>query len=367
MVKEIRAQGATRFEPTSLADAPYVDAFLTRLGLGPFDPATVKGIPGSNDNWSGTTADGTQVFVKRFVDVHFAIRIQRTETFCAAARDRLNVPRLIGTDGEHGLLVFEYLAGAKSGADLANDDAFDDALCDRVGAALATVHSLDAEGFDTSEHPFPPVRNLEALPFAAYLGVSMAELEMWQLLQGDEQLVQALRELRAADMEPRPSRSPIHGDVRLDQFLMADDTLYVTDYEETRMGDPARDIGAFAGEWLYKAIAATPTTLSDASPFGHVATHEEIVATGIAELEQRTPTVQRFLRAYLEAAPARISEDKALTVRATAYAGWHMVDRLLASSMQASRISPVMKAAAGIGRTVLLSPADFTASLGLEV
>lgn len=368
MVKEIRAQDwAVRFEASSLADAPYVDACLTRLGLGPFDPSTVKGVVGSNDNWSGTTADGTQVFVKRFVNMNFGIRIRRTETFYAAARDRVSVPRLIGSDPEHGLLVFQNLAGAKSGAELVGTGAFDDALCDRTGAALAAVHSLDPEGFDTSEHPFPPVADLEALPLASYLRMSMAELDMWRMLQGDEVLVQAVRELRATDMEPRPSRSPIHGDVRLDQFLLADDTLYVTDFEETRMGDPARDLGAFAGEWLYKAIAATPSTLSEASPYGHVASHEEIVATGIAELEQRTPMVQRFLRAYLDAAPARITDDKALAVRAASYAGWHMVDRLLAGSMQASQVSPVMKAAAGIGRTVLLSPAEFTESLGLEV
>jgi aminoglycoside phosphotransferase (APT) family kinase protein len=118
------------------------------------------------------------------------------------------------------------------------------------------------------------------------------------------------------DRHPPPSIS--------DQFLLADDRLHITDFEEARIGDPARDIGAFAGEWLFLA------------------------ATGIP------------------AEPAVVAGDDQLAVRAAAYARWHMLDRMIAASENVARLSPVNKAAAGIGRTLLLSPADFIGSLGLE-
>ncbi|MFE7271150.1 class V lanthionine synthetase subunit LxmK [Streptomyces sp. NPDC057623] len=367
MVKSISArERAPGVQPVDLADVPYVDELLIRLGVGRFDPTTVGSVLGRNDNWVGTTAGGTPVFVKRLTEGDRAVRMRRTETICAAARGRLDTPRLIGTDPDHALLVFEYLPSAETGADLAADDSFDETLCDRIGSALAAVHGLDAEGFDTSEHPLPPVANLDALPLRYYTQASAAELAMWRLLHADAPLAQALRELRSSDVERTPSRTPIHGDVRLDQFLLADGTLYVTDFEESRMGDPARDIGAFAGEWLYQAAAAIPLTLADASPLGHTATHEEIIATGVVEIEQRSPNVRHFFRSYLDAAPTPVAEDKELGVRAAAYAGWHMLDRMLATAARSATLSPITKAAAGIGRTVLLSPADFTSSLGLE-
>ncbi|MEU9121554.1 class V lanthionine synthetase subunit LxmK [Streptomyces sp. NPDC048506] len=368
MEKTIRVRDrAPRFRPVHLADVPHVDALLSRLGLGRFDPTTVSSATGRNDNWAGTTVDGTPVFVKQLGSGDHAERMKRTEAIWAAGRDVLDTPRLIGTDPDTSLLVFEYLSGGESGAELAARDAFDEALCDRAGSMLAAVHGLDGEGFDTSAHPLPPVASLEAIPLRHYLQASGAELAMWRLLHADQPLVEALRTLRAADTERIPSRCLIHGDVRFDQFLLADGTLHLTDFEEARIGDPARDIGAFAGEWLFQAAAKIPATLADASPLGHTATHEEIIATGVGEIEQRTPKVRRFFRAYLDAAPATARADKELGVRAAAYAGWHMIDRMLAGAANSATLSPINKAAAGIGRTVLLSPDDFVSSLGLEV
>ena len=355
-----------RYEPRDLAEAPEVNAFLVRLGLGPLDPETITSSAGRNDNWIGTTADGTAVFVKRFRDKDSDERLRRNHTVCTATAGRLPTPRLLGADHDNGLLVFEALPEARSAAQLAGDDAFDDQMCDAAATALATLHNLSSDGIDTSEHPFPPVASLQSLDLPHYLNASAAELEIWRLLHGDEGIANALHELRATDNEALPSRVPIHGDLRLDQFLLASETLYLTDFEEVRLGDPARDIGAFAGEWLYQAVSVTPTSLADASPLGHTATHEEIVATGIAELDRRRPKVRRFLHTYLNAAPATVTDDPQLTQRAAAYAGWHMIDRMLAGGQNSSRLSPVSKAAAGIGRTVLLSPADFTTSLGLE-
>jgi hypothetical protein len=276
------------------------------------------------------------------------------------------MPTLIGSDPEHALMVFEYLSDGETGAELAADGLFDTELCSQAGALVATMHDLDAVGFDTSAHPLPPVGLLKALPFDRYVEASGAELAMWQLLHNDAELAQALQALRDADSSPAITRLPIHGDMRLDQFLQAHGTLHLTDFEESRIADPARDIGAFAGEWLFQATSDIPRKLAEASPVGHIPNHDEIIATGVAEIEQQAPLVRAFFRSYLKHAPKAAVEDEQLAVRAAAYAGWHMLDRMLASSENTAILSPVVKAAAGIGRTVLLSPADFTSSLGLE-
>ncbi|MBP0452198.1 MULTISPECIES: class V lanthionine synthetase subunit LxmK [unclassified Kitasatospora] len=358
--------GALRFTPVDLDGVPHVDALLTRLGLGPFDRSTVTSAQGRNDNWSGTTAAGTEVFVKQIKGPDRAGRVQHTTTFCAAAEGRLDTPRLLGVDEEQGLLVFAYLPDGRSGRELLADDAFDEAVCERAAAVLAKVHALPPAGFDTAPHPLPPTDHLQAVGYRFYTQATAAELATWRLLHGDAELARALHELRAADTGDIASRCPVHGDLRLDQFLLADGVLHLTDFEEARIGDPARDLGAFAGEWLHQAAMAIPLTLADASPMGHAATHDEIIATGVGEIEQRSPLVRRFYAAYLEQAPSFVREDKDLATRAAAYAGWHMMDRMLATAGSATRLSPVTRAAAGIGRTVLLSPAEFTSSLGLE-
>ena len=59
--------------------------------------------------------------------------------------------------------------------------------------------------------------------------------------------------------------------------------------------------------------------------------------------------------------------DETLVRRAAQFAGWHMLDRMLASAATAHRLAPTTKAAAGIGRTLLLNPGDFASTLGLEL
>ncbi|MFE1057045.1 class V lanthionine synthetase subunit LxmK [Streptomyces rochei] len=367
MVKTIGTrERPSRFQPVDLSRVPQVDALLTHLGLGPFDPATTSSPRGRNDNWAGKTTEGRHVFVKQFTGGFRRERLARTRTVWESGRDRLPMPTLIGSDTEHALMVFDYLPDGETGTELAADGLFSEELAARAGVLVAAMHSLDAENFDTSPHPLPPVGLLQALPYTRYVEASGAELAMWQLLHNDEEVVHALHTLRERDMAAGTVRLPVHGDMRLDQFLHSRGALHLTDFEESRLADPARDIGAFAGEWLFQATSDIPKKLADASPLGHVPGHEEIIATGAAEIEQQAPIVRAFHRSYLEHAPEAAVADDQLAVRAAAYAGWHMLDRMLASSESTAILSPVVKAAAGIGRTVLLSPADFTSSLGLE-
>ncbi len=128
----------------------------------------------------------------------------------------------------------------------------------------------------------------------------------------------------------RVVRVPVHGDLRLDQFLLGDTTLHLNDWEEFRLGDPARDVGAYAGEWLHRAVLRIPAQETD-DAFSAVLTHEEVVARGSEELTRVLPLISAFHRGYREGGGP---EDDGLVVRATSYAGWHLIDRLIASTRE---------------------------------
>jgi hypothetical protein len=57
--------------------------------------------------------------------------------------------------------------------------------------------------------------------------------------------------------------------------------------------------------------------------------------------------------------------DADLALRATAFAGWHLMDRAMAGAALNSRLTALSRAAMGIGRQAMREPHRFVASLGL--
>ena len=361
----------TRVEPVRLAEAPQVDQLLQALGLGTLDEETVTSYKGRNDNWAGTTTHGHQVFVKRIVgepgDVqkrihHLAAFAQLIETHPVK---HFATPGLLGYDLNHRLVVHEHLADTASGRELAVEDGFTEDLAARCGRALAELHAVPAAArqADMGTSPFPPRNELEALPGSVYAGLPAAAVEAWALLHSDGEVAQAIGAL--ADEATR-YRVPVHGDLRLDQIVTdPEGQLYLIDWEEFRLGDPARDIGSFAGEWLFQAVNNIPATISrqHANEVDYQATDQEVIAGGNAELDRLRPLIAAFWTAYAQAEPAA---DRGLAVRAVRWAGWHMFDRMLAVADQAGRLPAVSRAAAGIGRSALMTPEKFTTTLGLD-
>lgn len=362
-----------RYEPLALDDEPDVAALLETLGLGELLPDEVTSHVGRNDNWSGPTTTGAHVFVKRLggpsaddsrrrVD-----RILAFETLSAEAGNGLLLgPPFLGSDRESLLVAFEHLKDARSGAELTADDGFDEELCCQAGEIVAAVHNLpaDARLLDRTPHPLPPLKRFEALPLDKFVSITHGELETWRLIQTDAELVGSLVGLRTDEAAVTDLR-PIHADLRLDQFLYSDETLCLTDWEEFRLGDPARDVGAFLGEWLYLAVHGIPKGLvtEPGYTFGHETSHEEILRIGVRRLEQYKPNMQAFWAGYRAARGTPV--DEGFRGRAAGYAGWHMIDRLLASGMVGSRIRAAERASAGIGRQILLSPQSYLDVIGL--
>ncbi len=364
-----RPTDTVAFAPVDLDEAPAVDALLRRLGLGPFDRDGLAAPTGRNDVWAGPTASGEKVVVKRLSGEpdDIAARLGRSLAFERFVEglpaDRLSVPAFLGADPESGLIAHRMLPDVRTGAELMVDEIFDEPTARIAGSLVGTLHGSVAhnssELWTTPPH-WPSAHMLVGISDRLFDQLSFAELEGWRLLQSDGELRAAVADLVAG--EPDRPRVPAHCDLRVDQFLLAPDALHLSDWEEFRLADPARDVGAFAGEWLYRSVLDIVTTRGGLPAIETEITHEEVLDRGVRNLQRLRGRVQAFWAGYLDARP---DPDPALAERSTAFAGWHLLDRLLAGAARASRLSGIERAAAGIGRAALLTPARFTTTIGL--
>ncbi|WP_146134841.1 class V lanthionine synthetase subunit LxmK [Actinopolyspora mortivallis] len=368
--KARKNKGSTGFKPVDLDGIPAVEGLLTRLGLGVFLRDSLKAPIGRNDVWAGPTTVGKDVFVKRLLgseeDVSSRMRrLMDFERFSAelppgSARS----PTLLGSDEKAGIVVYEYLDNTRNAVELVVDESFDDELSELVGNAMGRLHGTDPGTevtIDTSEPPQPSVRLLYGLSSSMFENLSFGELSAWRIMQQDEELIRGVERLR--EMERRAPKVPAHCDLRVDQFLVAEDGLYVTDWEEFRLADAARDVGAFAGEWLHRSVLDIVTSRGDTTFVDTELTHEKVLERGVTKMRRLLPRVHHFWRGYLGARP---SIDEEFESRATAFAGWHLLDRLIAAAARTARLSGIERAAAGVGRAALLTPEKFASTLGFE-
>jgi Phosphotransferase enzyme family len=343
---------------------PLTD-FLERLGVGTLD-GQVSSFPGRSETWAGVTSAGVPVFAKRAAGEPRDVRrrLRRTEAMAGLLADHrvVRTPRCLGVDEPARLAAFELLEDAVTAADLLAAGGFGTDLAHEAGRMVGVLHGLTAPGAvagDRSEPPMPPTAGLAAIPLAAYEQSSAAELEMWGIVHSDASLAGAIGRLRKR--ERRCARTLVHGDLRLDQLLLHNGLLYLVDWEECRLADPARDVGAFAGECLYRGVLgmASPARDGDDAPTG-----SDALAGGVREFALLRPLIESFWDGYRRARPAAHA-DPDLAVRAVAFAGWHMFDRVWATAQQRARLSPVERAAAGVGRRAMLSPELLTGTIGL--
>ncbi|GIJ58483.1 class V lanthionine synthetase subunit LxmK [Virgisporangium aurantiacum] len=356
----------TRLAAVPLAEAPDVGEFLDRLGLGALVDDRVSSFMGRNDIWAGVSTVGTALFVKRVDGERADVRrrLTRMAALATALRDHpvLLTPRCFGVDLDARLAVFELLEDSVTAAELLAVAGFGEDLAYEAGSMVAALHRLtppDALVSDGSEPPTPPVRGLDVIPLRAYVGASAGELEVWGIIHNDRPVADAIRRLR--EREERSVRTVVHCDLRLDQLLRYRGRLHLTDWEECRIADPARDIGAFAGECVYRAVLG----MASAKHTGdRELTENDVLANGVREFELLVPLIEAFWEGYRLARP-EAADDPDLAERAVAFAGWHMFDRAWAAAHLRARLSPLERAAAGVGRTALIDPAALITTMGL--
>ncbi|MEU8983875.1 class V lanthionine synthetase subunit LxmK [Streptomyces sp. NPDC048309] len=344
--------------PVALETVPEVSRALDGRGLGVLLPETIHSFNGRNDNWSGRTSTGAQIFLKKIEGPHAQQRFDRTlrfERLRRQGRAPVPAPRCLGWDESSRIMIYELLDGARSASDLADDEAFTQELADEAGTVVGRLHNMLVEVREV--HGMRPVRILldgqEAVSAAAYASASGALLELWGLFQGDATLAAAVDRLqRSTDQAPR---APIHGDLRLDQFLCSANGLSMVDWEEFCYADPARDIGAFMGEWIHRALSAGLTE----SPTDN----ETLMKSWGQELDRRMPFIRAFWDGYVE---ERVVTDPELGVRTAGFTGWHLLDRVMAGCIERHKLTALQRAQIGIARTIMIDSKNFLEITGIE-
>ncbi|MFH9888584.1 class V lanthionine synthetase subunit LxmK [Streptomyces luteogriseus] len=340
-----------------------------RLGLGSFQPSDETPRGGRNENVAGTTSRGREVFVKKLVGGDGAHRLRKLISFEQTCRPHLlpslRTPECLGWDTATSVVVFHWLRTAEPGHTLAASDSLTDDLARRCGALLASVHATPSRLLAPVPRPSEPSL-LKALPLSYYEQASGAELEVWRVLHGDDRVAASLDSLRKASTEAE--HTLIHADLRLDQFLFAPEGPLLCDWEEWDVGDPARDIGAFTGEWLHRAVlgmatgspsdsgGALPAVLDTPSP------RARVLDRGLSRLATARDKVAAFWAGYTDTL-GKPADD--LAVRATGYAGWHLLERVLSGAQRLPHSSTLDRMMLGIGSTALASPRKFVDVIGL--
>jgi hypothetical protein len=344
-----------------LADRATGELF-DRLGLGEALEDGAVSFSGRNDNWAGPTTSGAEVFVKRTSEsgMHRAVAF---ELFASAhAPKHLRTPSCLGWDEGAGLHVTRLLRDCVSGDELADDGLFDSGAAEATGLAIGELHGWAPTPQVVAHEEIPIlggiVRLFGGLPLPVYLEATGAELEVWRLVRHDRPLRAALDAL--AGQESVVVLRPVHGDLRLDQLQIAGGTLYLTDWEEFGLADPAVDVGAFVGQWVLRAVLGI--TKPDQRAAETSLSHNDIIQRTTAGLREVRPIVQAFWSGYRT---ARGEVEDSLAERATAFAGWHMFDRMIAVAHQSAQVLAGQRAAAGIGRKLLLDPGRYVEVVGL--
>lgn len=321
---------------------------------------------GRNGSWVLTLDSAERVFVKKIaVDKAGEQAFARSVCFAQFARDNPGQapvgPRLLAHDADTALLIFEHCPGV-SMAQLLIDEAIPEHFSADVGRMLATLHAAPTTNLTRINPPSPPVAMMaNGISQERYVQMTLAELSFWAAIQQDTELVAATTRLRTE--EQANLRAPVHGDLRLDQFHLRAGTVQLLDWEEFGIGDPARDLGTLAGEWIYRAVLDTVTSRGGAGAPPLRFDTASATARITERMQAFAPHIQTMWSAYRQHQP---QSDPELARRATAHLGWHLIDRTLARATLVAQLPGIERAAAGIGRKILLAPQNYAPALGFK-
>lgn len=322
---------------------------------------------GRNKSWVLTFMGGDKVFLKQ-VDKTIAgpHAFDRSVNFAKFADDNStnvpNSPKLLASHRSSGLLAFEYCTG-ESLAKLLVDETIPDNFPQHVGSSLAKLHAGPTDNLQEVAPPSPPVQMLkQGISYQRLTDFSLAEISLWSKLQQDQELVDCVAALKAA--EENHSVSPVHGDLRLDQYQMHQNQLHLLDWEEFGVGDPARDLGTFAGEWIYRGVLDTVTTRGGAEEPPQQFSEESANQRIAERMGHLVPNIQVMWEAYCQERHA--DDHHTLALRSVAFLGWHLIDRTIVRASSVAKLPGIERAAAGIGRQILLNPQKYAQTLGFE-
>lgn len=308
--------------------------------------------------------DGEPLFVKIIGGLEAEERFDRSVSFFNSADDvpvGVHTPRLLESDRANCAVVYQVIDDATKMSNVVTDDDVSLSTWESIGAELAALHSWVPQrlkDIDTAQPSLPPPADT-AFSLDFYESASAGQLELFLILQSDEVLRQAI-----TDLLSRPfTAMPIHGDLRTDQILKQDETLWIIDWEDFRLGDPARDLGSLIGEIFFHHMRPL---LKRANGKDGV-TPQTMQTVGIELIENAKPTISAIWNGYQHNCGLDDAELTALLDRVLGFVGWQMFDRSLSIGGFLGQISGFEKALVGMGRQMLIHRGGYATALGMGV
>ncbi|PPI56823.1 phosphotransferase [Rathayibacter toxicus] len=318
------------------------------------DISTIVRHPGRNTATSGKLLDGRSFFAKQIYGSGSKDRYDRS-ILGSNLTAGIATPRLIGSDDTSKILVFEWIE------DTGTKFSQVERIFDRewlIGALhiVGEIHSIDLSTGEIVDFISPNPDVTAHISAETYSEATAGELEVYQILHSDSLMQQELQALRNDEKESREGNVFIHGDLRVDQFVGTTDGLQIVDLEESRRGDPARDLGSLLGDYLHRILINIPSReLSSCRALSEEITDADVIEAGVKALERESIAIRDGISIY-----AKTRRDFYLSHdfldRSFRFSGWHMYDRAFAIAQSSNAIPAPYLAAAGIGRSLIASP-----------
>jgi aminoglycoside phosphotransferase (APT) family kinase protein len=262
------------------------------------------------------------------------------------------LPTLHAHDPDHGMLVLELIASARSLAEHQSRGRFSTSVAANVGRALGSLHGESA-GVPEAERPYAtaPFALTVHRPAVSWLrDLSAANLELIKLIQNAPDVTGMLEELRG---EWR-AECIVHNDYKADNCMVvrgADGRgkgVRLIDWEAGGWGDPAWDAGSVLGDYLSSWLSSIPITGSDPP--------ERWPELARFPLERMRPALRSFWDAYPRAAGLDATAADRMLVRATRYSAARLLQTAFEMTQARTQLTGTVMCLCQVAVNVLRRP-----------
>ena len=346
----------------AMPPAEVMDA-ITAVGIRPHGISVSTSQTGRNPWWVAEAAGG-RYFVKQLQGEPEDVtrRLEATEQFERDRHQDAGWGRDVGapvlqSSALSGIVIYTHIeteAEAQLGPRLRAQQV-EPAEIDKMGRFLAALHS--SRGTPAHNKSFAQMSAaVTGLSLSAFVNATAGQLSVWRLLHRDLELQASVDKL--AETSASAVTVPGHGDLRVDQVLVTEDSWMVCDWEEYSRLDPAWEIGSLAGDMMSTVLGGSQ------SEFVQQASRpwetEEVAEAFESRIRYALPLVRALLDSYCCARPAT-GADQSFRDRVAGFAGWHLIEGMLAAGSVGMNVSGLARGISGVGRGILLDPQGFDA------
>ncbi|USK17601.1 phosphotransferase [Bacillus velezensis] len=260
----------------------------------------------------------------------------------------VNSLKITNSDSNDFTLQYEWIENAESLQGLLSEAVDNmDELVNKAAVILAKIHLLPDEKNGSEIHRQNWYRPVLALEIEEYANCTGAELELFSLLQHDDELLNALFN-HYNDKENMMGMC--HGDIRLDQFLYDGEKVWIIDFEEFHYGDILRDLAGLIGCIFFEALLKTfSSSIQDSSEPKEI--DKDFVERGKTYLDNCESVMHSAFKAYQDTVSYKV-DKKRLVINI----GWFVIERIMSRAKFSFRLSAMDKAILGVGRQAILYP-----------